>query len=166
MILPDYLKRGLEAVFCGTAVGNASAEVGHYYADPGNSFWPTLHNVGLTPELLMPERDAEVVKHGFGLTDLVKLHSGNDRDLRPDMYDVDGFRKKILKYEPRFVAFVGKEAAAAYFGLSRTRKVDYGLHETIGSTQVVVLPSTSGIAKKHFKENKRYWHRLAVLIHS
>src|SRR5438067_2015906 len=38
-ILPDHLRPGLSIVFCGTAVGTASASRGHYYAGPGNDFW-------------------------------------------------------------------------------------------------------------------------------
>ena len=35
-ILPDVLAPGLDIVFCGTAVGNVSAQRGVYYAGPGN----------------------------------------------------------------------------------------------------------------------------------
>jgi len=47
-VLPDMLAPGLRIVFCGTAVGSASARRRAYYASPGNSFWPTLFRVGLT----------------------------------------------------------------------------------------------------------------------
>jgi TDG/mug DNA glycosylase family protein len=36
--LPDYLALDLRVVFCGTAVSARSAEVGGYYAGPGNEF--------------------------------------------------------------------------------------------------------------------------------
>ena len=55
-ILPDLLAPGMRVVFCGTAPGTASARAGAYYAGPGNRFWATLHEVGLTPILLAPGR--------------------------------------------------------------------------------------------------------------
>jgi mismatch-specific thymine-DNA glycosylase len=78
MILKDYLKTGLAVVLCGTAAGDRSAARGHFYAGPGNKFWPMLYTIGLTATLLRPEDDAMVGGHGIGLTDLVKHHSGND----------------------------------------------------------------------------------------
>lgn len=53
MILPDLLAPGLDIVFCGTAVGAESARR-RAYAGPGNAFWPTLAQVGLTPRRLAP----------------------------------------------------------------------------------------------------------------
>jgi TDG/mug DNA glycosylase family protein len=53
--VPDYLDHGLRIVFCGTAVGTASAARGHYYAGPGNEFWPFLFEAGLTPVRLGPD---------------------------------------------------------------------------------------------------------------
>ncbi len=47
-VLPDLLAPDLDIVFCGTAVGTASARRGAYYAGPGNAFWPTLFKVGLS----------------------------------------------------------------------------------------------------------------------
>ena len=35
-VLPDVLAPGLRIVFCGTAVGVTSAQLGAYYARPGN----------------------------------------------------------------------------------------------------------------------------------
>jgi hypothetical protein len=82
MVLPDVLGPGLRVVFCGTAVGSASAKRGAYYAGPGNKFWPTLHAIGLTPRRLMPEEFRSVLDYGIGLTDL-ELHYA---DVHPDAY--------------------------------------------------------------------------------
>lgn len=51
-VLPDVLKPDLKIVFCGTAAGRESAARGAYYAGSGNSFWKTLHEVGLYPALV------------------------------------------------------------------------------------------------------------------
>ena len=52
--LPDQLQPHLRLVFVGTAAGQRSADMGHYYAGPGNRFWRTLHEVGITPRRYEP----------------------------------------------------------------------------------------------------------------
>ena len=124
-----------------------------------------LRDTGLTLELLAPERDHEITAHGFGLTDLVKRHAGVDATLRQDMYDVAGFERKIRQYKLRYVAFTSKEAAANYYGHGKTGRVSYGLQErTIGQTRLFVLPSTSGLARRHWDES--FWREFAALIRS
>lgn len=163
MILPDYLEHSLDVVFCGTAAGNASAGLGHYYAGRGNKFWGVLSEVGLVAEGLGPESDHRVVEYRIGLTDLVKLHSGNDNTLRRPMYDVTGFEAKIQRFAPRYAAFNGKRAAAAYLGLRDTGAIQFGaLDRSIGDTALYVLPSTSGSASGVWDIG--YWRRLATLI--
>jgi TDG/mug DNA glycosylase family protein len=162
MILPDYLDDDLDAVFCGTAAGNKSATVAHYYAGRGNKFWSILFETGLTAELLTPQQDSRLTEFGLGLTDLVKHHSGNDSTLDPDMYDTEAFETKIREHAPRFVAFNGKEAPAVYFRLSSTSQVRPGLQKkTIGRTRLFVLPSTSGNARRYWDETP--WRELAAL---
>src|SRR2546423_3578454 len=147
MILPDYLALSLEVVFCGTAAGNASAARGHYFAGRGNRFWTVLSDVGFVSERLGPDSDHRVLEYRIGLTDLVKLHSGNDDALHRDMYDVRGFERKIQGFAPRYLAFDGKRAAAAYLGMRNTSVIGFGtLDRTIGHTTLYVLPSTSGSA--------------------
>jgi double-stranded uracil-DNA glycosylase len=53
-ILPDLLADGLDLVICGTAAGAVSAARGAYYAGPGNRFWATLADTGLTPRRSCP----------------------------------------------------------------------------------------------------------------
>ena len=65
-VLPDLLSPSLDIVFCGTAVGTASACRGAYYAGPGNAFWPTLFRVGLTPRLFAPEEYRDLRRGGTG----------------------------------------------------------------------------------------------------
>ncbi|HLD96511.1 MAG TPA: mismatch-specific DNA-glycosylase [Patescibacteria group bacterium] len=156
MILPDVLEVGLRIVFCGTAVGERSAKRGCYYAGPGNQFWPTLKKFGFVPEVFRPEDFRKLSTHGLGLTDLVKLRSVNDAELRTENFDVDGFRAKIVSFTPKALAFNGKKAAAVFLG----RPVEYGLQEEgVGDTLIFVLPSTSGAARGFWDES--YWMKLA-----
>ena len=86
-VLTDLLQPGLRAVFCGTQAGTQSARRGAYYAGRGNRFWPTLHDVGLTPVRLAPEQYPMLLDYGIGLTDMAKKTSGADSLLRPDHVD-------------------------------------------------------------------------------
>ena len=156
-VLPDVLAPGLRLVFCGSAPGLTSAKVGAYYAGPGNKFWPTLFEVGLTNRRLKPQEYRTLLAHGIGLTDLAKFESGSDRQLSGDAYDPDRLRKKIEKLQPAILAFVGKAPAKAFFG---TRHVDRGWQSVcIGKTKIFILPSPSGAAQGHW--NKSVWKTLA-----
>lgn len=143
-ILQDLLRPGLRLVICGTAPSNRSAAVGAYYAGPGNKFWRTIHAVGLTPRLLVPEEWRSLDALDIGFTDLVKRHSGMDKDLPPGSFDAARVRASIEKHQPATLAFNGKTAAKAFFGLG---SIEYGPWDgAIGRTKVWVLPSTSGAA--------------------
>lgn len=154
MILPDLLTHNLKIVFCGTAAGNKSAERKAYYAGAGNLFYPTLASCGFTPRMLKPQEFPELLQHGIGLTDLVKHQFGMDKDLKEEHFDTQGFEEKILKYQPQFVCFNGKEAAKVYFNLKYTRQVSYGLQSrVIGNSKLYVAPSTSLQAIAYWDES-------------
>ena len=158
-VLPDVLAGNLAVVFCGSAVGAASARRRAYYAGPGNAFWPTLAEVGLTPRLLAPEEYKSITKYGLGLTDLAKAISGSDRVLAEGHFDRKSLRNKILRFCPRILAFTSKRAAEEFI----KHPVDYGImDETIGETMLYVLPSPSGAARRYW--DKRPWRELARLI--
>ncbi|MEZ4771178.1 MAG: mismatch-specific DNA-glycosylase [Caldilineales bacterium] len=157
-ILPDILAPNLDIVFCGTAVGNVSAQRGAYYAGPGNMFWPTLHAVGLTPRRLQPEQFREVRSFGLGLTDLVKAVSGVDTQLSDHDFDRERLHATILRYEPKILAFTSKRAGSEFLD----RPVAYGLQsEKVGSTALFVLPSPSGAARRWWDVGQ--WYELARL---
>lgn len=155
-ILPDLLRPGLALVFCGTAAGRRSAELGAYYAHPGNLFWRTLHAVALTPRLFAPADFEQLAPLGIGLTDLAKHHMGNDDELPRDAFDVAALRERIERHAPRLLAFTSKAAARAVLG----PRAGYGLQpERIGATQLFVLPSPSGQARGHW--DITHWQALA-----
>lgn len=163
--VPDLLAPGLKLVFCGTALGRVSAQRQAYYANPGNFFWRTLHEIGLTPERLPPERYPELLGHGIGLTDLCKAHFGNDADLPPDAFDIAALRAKLQRYRPGILAFTSKTGAAAFLGTT-TGALSTGFqHNTIDGTRIAVLPSPSGQARIFW--DIAPWQQLAKsLIHS
>jgi TDG/mug DNA glycosylase family protein len=146
-ILPDVLRPDLRLVFCGTAAGRRSALEGAYYAHPGNMFWRALFQAGLTPRLLAPQEFPLLPEFGIGLTDLAKLHVGNDDELPRDAFDVPALLAKIDMYAPTVLAFTSKHAARAVLGAG----VSYGLQDrALGNTRVFVLPSPSGQARGHW----------------
>ncbi|MGF1608194.1 MAG: mismatch-specific DNA-glycosylase [Kiloniellales bacterium] len=156
-VLPDVLREGLRIVFCGSAAGRRSAELGAYYAGPGNRFWPTLYAVGLTPRLLRPEEFPLLPDFGLGLTDLCKTALGADQALPAAADDPAALRRKIARYRPAVLAFVGKRPAAVTLG----RRVDYGAQaERIGVTALFVLPSPSGAARRYWDEEP--WRALGL----
>jgi double-stranded uracil-DNA glycosylase len=155
-ILPDVLPPGLRLVFCGTAPGAASARAGAYYAGPGNRFWTTLHEVGLTPVLLRPAEFGRLPEFGIGLTDASKTASGSDREVGTREFDLERLAAAIAAAGPAHLAFNGKNAARAALG----RAGDYGPQpERLGNARTWVLPSTSGAARRFWDIDP--WRELA-----
>ena len=160
-VLPDVLQPGLALVFCGTAAGRRSAADRAYYAHPGNLFWRALFEAGLTPRRLAPTEFGLLAGYGIGLTDLAKHHVGNDVELPRDAFDVPALLGKIATFKPQRLAFTSKHAARAVLG----HALDYGLQgETLGSTQLFVLPSPSGQARGHWDLTP--WRALAADLRS
>ncbi len=160
--LGDLLRNDLKVVFCGTAAGTESARRRQYYAGPGNRFWETLCDIGLTRRRMDPSEYREVLAEGIGFTDLVKGTSGMDTVLEKSDFKEGRKRleRKIEEYKPRVLCFNGKRAAKEYFGVKR---VEYGEQEKhIGDTRIFVAPSTSAAARRWWDPEK--WEELARLI--
>lgn len=162
MILPDLLREGLTLVLCGTAPSRVSKDATAYYAHPGNIFWKTLFDVGLTPRLVAPKDYAAVLEWDIGLTDLNKTEWGADSELSHAAFDVLAFTEKMRRCAPRVIAFDSKFAASKFFG---RKAVSYGLQpETLFGSALFVVPSTSGRARTYFEIE--HWQALADLTHS
>ncbi|MCE5286132.1 MAG: mismatch-specific DNA-glycosylase [Pelosinus sp.] len=157
-MLPDVLAEDLLVVFCGMAASPQSAKAKAYYAGPGNKFWPTLSQIGLTERQLKPHEFSEVLKYGIGLTDLAKEVSGRDAELGYSDFDADGLRNRINYYCPKVLCFNGKKAAQIFL----EKRVAYGLQEEcVGDTAIFVAPSTSGAASGFW--DIRVWLELGQL---
>ena len=114
--LPDQLHPDLRLVFVGTAASTRSAELGHYYAHPGNRFWLTLFEVGITPRRYQPHEFPELLALGIGFTDLCKSGAGMDHQISVRPEDIAVFRAKMLTYRPRAIAFTSKKNAIFFYG--------------------------------------------------
>ena len=143
-MLDDLLRAGLKLVVCGSAAGDRSAQLGQYYAGPGNKFWRTMARVGLTPRRLTPGEAGLLPDLGIGLTDLVKDQSGPDSGIEFGGESRELLRRKMQELQPDILCFNGKRAAKEFL---RSTTVEYGLQpQRIGATRLFVAPSTSAAA--------------------
>jgi TDG/mug DNA glycosylase family protein len=161
-VLQDLLGESLQIVFCGTAVGTASAKASAYYAHPQNKFWRILHETKLTQELLQPHQYRELLDHRIGLTDFVKTHFGMDHQIPlSKLGEISRMRLRasMLACRPKFLAFTSKTAGQKFLGGPR----EYGEQiEVIADTRIWILPSTSGAANGAWRPE--VWHRFAEVV--
>ena len=162
-VLPDSLRSGLKIVFVGTAAGHRSAAVGAYYAHPGNKFWRTLHEVGLTDRLWRPAEYAALLDRGVGFTDLAKHASGMDHQIAKASFDAAALLSKLAHFSPRIVAFTSKRAASLALR-QPARRIEIGPQDSqlLPSTLSFVLPSPSGAAVRYWSIEP--WRELAAAV--
>lgn len=160
MILPDHLAPGLDIVFCGTAAGTASARRGHYYAGPGNRFWPLLAETGLTPRRLRPDEDHLLPGFGLGLTDLAKTAFGADAAIPASAYDPAGLFARLAPLAPRALAFTSLTAARLALARPALQAGRLESDPRLPGCAIWALPSPSALAKSHFRSDP--WHQLAA----
>jgi len=141
----DLIAPNLKVLFCGINPGLYSAAVGHHFARPGNRFWPTVHAAGFTPRVYSPFEERELLKLGYGITNLVDRASSTADELDKEEL-IAGKRRLVIKTRkssPRVVAIVGLGAYRSSFGDPDAR---VGRQDaTIGPTIVWVLPNPSGL---------------------
>jgi len=160
--LPDQLQENLRLLFVGTAASTRSADVGHYYAHPGNRFWRTIHQVGLTPRLYEPREFPALLELGIGFTDLCKSGAGMDRKALAFPVDIPAFGEKIRRYRPKSIAFTSKKAASLFYGRP-TKAVTLGRQSPLeGFPEIFVLASPSGAASGSWSVQP--WQELADWI--
>jgi TDG/mug DNA glycosylase family protein len=161
-IIDDVLCPGLAVVFCGMAAGPKAARERTPYVGPNNKFWPTLRRVGLIPPDFAPGRFRDLPTHGIGLTDIAKTQVGTDDKIVVAAADVALLQAKLRRYRPKTLAFVGKRAAAHFFGC-RTAHLALGAQPACWEDfTVFVLPSTSALAHSHWQA--RPWRDLARVV--
>jgi TDG/mug DNA glycosylase family protein len=163
--LPDHLQPGLTVVFIGFNPGERSAQLGHYYAYPGNRFWWLLWQAGLTDRLLSPAEDASLPEQfGYGLTDLVDRPSKSSGDLAA--WEMRSGREQLLeklrRFRPRIACYNGKGVYAAAAGVA---KVAYGLQpgELVPGIRDFVAASPSGRSREPLADKLAIYRDLARL---
>ena len=143
--VPDLITSNLHVLFCGINPGLYSGATGHHFARPGNRFWPVLHAAGFTDRLLSPFEERELLKRGYGITNIVGRSTANAAELSLSELQEGSKRltKTVLKYKPRIVAVLGVEAYRKAFG--RRDAVLGPQKDRIGDSAFWILPNPSGI---------------------
>ncbi|RWR01425.1 formamidopyrimidine-DNA glycosylase [[Pantoea] beijingensis] len=150
--ITDILAPGLRVVFCGINPGKSSAHKGVHFAHPGNRFWKTIWQAGFTLNPLKPEEELKLLDTGCGITMLVERPTVQASELSGSELRDGGklLVDKMLHYQPRALAILGKEAFKRAF---RQSKVEWGRQSvTIGETEVWVLPNPSGLNRASQEE--------------
>ena len=145
MGLPDVISTSLNVVFCGINPGMRSAAVGLHFANRSNRFWRVLHLAGFTARQLEPEESRFLLDYSSGITSAVARPSVSATDLSRADYIAARpvFERKIAKYRPRYLAFLGKLACSVFLN---QRDLPWGLQlTTFGGSAVWVLPNPSGL---------------------
>jgi len=126
--------------------GMRSGTVGHHFAGNGNPFWRLLHAAKLTPVLLEYADDQRLASFGIGLTNLCARTTRTAAELtRAEIARGRAtLARKIARWKPSVVAFVGVSLYAMYFG----RGTGGGAGEKpelIAGARVFVVPNPSGL---------------------
>jgi len=141
----DVIAPDLRVLFCGINPGLYTAAVGHHFARPGNRFWPTLYAAGFTDRLLSPFDERELLKNGYGITNVVPRATAS-ADLLTKEEMIEGgvrLRAKVLRYRPEVLAVLGLGAYRTAF--NQPKAVVGRQEDVIGNTVLWVLPNPSGL---------------------
>ncbi len=143
--IPDLIAPGLRVLFCGINPGLWSGATGYHFAGPGNRFWPALHRSGFTPRLLHPDEPQELLALGLGITNVAPRTTAKADELSKEELRAGGIalRERVTQYRPRALAVLGLGAYRTAFGRPRTSVGRQ--EETLGDTEIWVLPNPSGL---------------------
>lgn len=142
--VPDIIAPNLKVLFCGINPSLYSAAVAHHFARPGNRFWKTLHGAGFTKRLFSPEEDQDLLRLGYGITNIVDRATARADELAPEEL-VTGRRAlaaKIRQYRPAILAVLGISAYRTAFDQPKAK---LGRQPDLETSQVWVLPNPSGL---------------------
>lgn len=161
----DHLDYGLSVLFIGFNPSLRSGEVGHHYANPRNNFWRILQKSGLTPRLYDASEDGELLKLGYGFTNIVARPTRGAEDIARDEYNKgrEILKSKLEQYRPRIACFVGK---GVYTEFSRQSQVKWGFQSEPVVEEVLefVAPSSSGLVRMPLDEIVGIYRQLSDFI--
>jgi double-stranded uracil-DNA glycosylase len=142
----DVMAPGLDALFVGINPGFASARAGHHFANPANPFWRLLHESGLTRRRLTPAEERALLQEGLGITNLVARESAGVADLAREELQAgrEVLARKVRRWRPRAVVFVGLTVYAAVAGRRGVRVACGKQAEAFEGARVFVVPNPSG----------------------
>lgn len=150
-VVDDILSPDPAILIVGINPGLWTAAVNAPFAHPGNRFWPSLHQAGLTPWRvdasagLKPEDEQMMHDHGMALTNLVNRATARADELTSDELRQGRAHVQHLSAElrPRVVVVVGITAYRTAFA---DRHARLGRQDaTIGDAELWVIPQPSGL---------------------
>lgn len=144
-MLTDIIAPHLDVIFCGINPGLKSSNDGHHFSGRSNRFWKVLHQSGFTPYEIEAVNDTAILNFGCGLTTAVARATSRADELSKEEFDdaLESFTVKITKFQPQYVAFLGK---AAYKAFSKKKEIQWGQQsEEFCGAKIWVLPNTSGL---------------------
>lgn len=143
--IKDVISPNLKVLFCGINPGLWSGATGHHFAKPGNRFWKVLHLSGFSERLLLPHEERELLKSGYGITNVVSRTSARADELSNEEI-IEGSKKlveKIQHFKPKILAVLG---IGTYRIAFNQPKAKLGLQDqTIAETRIWLLPNPSGL---------------------
>ncbi len=147
--LRDVIAPDLDVLFCGINPGLYSSATGHHFARPGNRFWPALHASRFTPRLFTGFDDRSLLDLKLGITNIVARTTATADELSPAELRAGALslRRKVLRYQPRFLAIVGFTAFRIAF--ERPKATGGRQPDAIEATAVWLLPNPSGLNAHH-----------------
>jgi TDG/mug DNA glycosylase family protein len=141
----DIIAPGLKVLFAGINPSLYSAAVGHHFARPGNRFWPALHAAGFSTRLLHPSEGRLLLESGYGITNIADPATATADELSDEQLIAGARRlqRKLKRYRPRIVAFLGVTAYRTAFGQPGAKLGRQP--DRLGESAVWVLPNPSGL---------------------
>jgi TDG/mug DNA glycosylase family protein len=145
-MLKDVIVEQAQLMLIGINPSLRSGAVGHHFAGKGNPFWRLLYEAKLVPQPLTYEQDHRLGAFGIALTNLCPRATRAASELTPAEIAAGrrALARKIQRWRPRVVAFIGLSLYQAYFGLSRSGGAG-AKTETIAGAAVFVVPNPSGL---------------------
>ena len=143
--VPEVIAPGLKALFCGINPGLYTSAISHNFGRPGNRYWPALYAAGITPRLFSPYDERELLKYGYGITNIVTRATAAADELSREELVKGGqaLVERVQQYAPRYLAFLG--VTAYRYAFNRPGAKMGPQEETIGTTRLWVLPNPSGL---------------------
>jgi TDG/mug DNA glycosylase family protein len=144
-IIPDWIAPNLRILLVGINPSLYTAYTGYPFAFPGNRFWPTLYNSGLTDRLFAPSEVALLVARGIGITGLARRATATADELTKEEL-IEGGQQLIAKIEQNRPRAVGVLGISAYRTAFNRPKAQMGRQsETLGGVPLWLLPNPSGL---------------------
>jgi TDG/mug DNA glycosylase family protein len=145
--LKDRVRRPVRVLFVGINPGIRSATIGHHFAGYSNRFWKLLYDARIVDEPIGAVDDGRLAEWGLGITNLISRATPGIDTLEPSEYGAGEriLRRKVRRWKPDIVAFVGVTLFRAVFGRRPGDPIQLGRQrETFEGSRVFVLPNPSG----------------------